>query len=287
MKYPQYLQYFFSIFVISVLAVSCNRPLSANNNILVKMGNKILYRSVLEENIPAGLAKEDSTLAAERFIRSWINDNLLYNIALKNFNDKDKIDRLVEDYRKSLLIYQYEEQLINEKLTGEIDEQSLYDYFNQNKDVLKLERPLARGLFIKVPVNTPQLSNIRMWYKSTSSTSRENLEKFSLNSGAVLDYFVDRWVDYNNLMDNFPKDLLTKADLTAQKKTIEKQDSDYFYFLNITDCLLTGDNAPYEYAKTTIQEILINQRKLDFLKKTQDDLYQRAIDKGEIQFFNE
>lgn len=273
---------------MSLLTVACSKNLDVKNvDVLVKVKNKVLHRSILEENIPAGLSAEDSIIAAEHFIRSWINDNLLYDIASKNINDKENIDRLVENYRKSLLIYQYEEQLINERLTKEIDEQSLYDYYNQNKDLFKLERAIVKGLFLKVPENAPQLNDIRVLYKSTASNAREKLEKYSLSNAAIFDYFVDKWVDFNDLMGNFPKDQLNKADLTVQKKTIEKNYNQFFYFLNITDYLLPGDNAPFEYAKTTIQEILVNQRKIDFLKKTENDLYQRALDKGEIQFYNE
>jgi len=274
--------------VITLLTVSCKNKFDINKTgALVKVGNKILYRNTLEENMPTGLSSDDSIIAAEHFMRSWINENLLYEIAAKNINDKENIDLLVENYKKSLLIYQYEEQLINERLTKEIDEQVLYDYYNQNKDKLKLDKPLIKGLFLKVPVNAPQLSEIRIWYKSKTSGARENLEKLQLNNMTIYNYFVDKWVDFNELMENFPKEQLTKEDLTVQTKTIEKQDASFFYFLNITDFLLPGDNAPYEYAKTTIHEILINQRKIDFLKKTEDDLYQRAVNKGEIQFYNE
>lgn len=282
------MRYVFSIIIVSLLTVACNNNLDiSKNSALVKVGNKILYRNVLDENLPSGLSSEDSIIAAEYYIRSWVNENLLYNVASKNITDKDNVDHLVEEYRKSLLIYQYEEQLVNEKLTKEIDEQSLYDYFNQNKDKLKLDRSLVKGLFLKVPVSAPQLSEIRIWYRTTTSASRENLEKSSLNNAAVFNYFVDKWVDFDDLMNNFPKELLTQDDLTVHKKMIEKQDSDFVYLLNITDYLLPGDNAPYEYAKTTIQEILINQRRIDFLKKTEDDLYQRALNKGDIHFYNE
>ena len=182
-----------------------------------------MYKSVLEENIPVGLSSEDSIVVAEHFIRSWIKENLLYDIALKNINDVEGVDRLVENYRKSLVIYQYEEQLINERLTKEIDEQSIYDYYNLNKDKLNLENPLVKGLFLKVPVNAPQLDEIRVWYKSQAPVSRENLEKYSLNNTENFIYFVDNWMDFNDLMDNFPKESLNREDQTVQKKTIEKR----------------------------------------------------------------
>ena len=272
---------------MSLLTASCRENLESKNvDALVKVGNKILYKSVLEENIPAGLSSGDSLIAAEYFIRTWIKDNLLYNIALKNINDRENIERLVDSYRKSLFIYQYEEQLVNERLTREIDEQSLYDYYNKNKDKLNLERSLVKGLYMKVPVGAPQLNEIKTLSKSTTLVSKEKLEKLSLSNGMVLDFFVDSWMDFNDLIDNFPEDILKKDDLIIQKKVIEKQDSSYIYFLNITDFLLPGDNAPYEYAKNTIQEVLINQRKIEFLKNVAEDLFQRALDKGEIQFYN-
>ena len=281
------MKYFLSIIVV-LLAISCNNHSNSKKpDVLVKVGNKVLDRSVLDENIPGGLSKEDSIIAAEHFIRMWINENLLYNIALKNINDKETIDRLVENYRRSLLIYQYEEQLVNERLTKDIDEQALYDYYNLHKDKLKLDKPLVKGIFLKVPINAPQVDEIRTWYKSKAPGARENLQKYSLKNAANFDYFVDKWVDFNDVMNNFPKEQLTGNDQTAQRKVIEKQDSDYFYFLNITDCLFPGDNTPYEYARATIQEILINQRKMDFMKEVENELYKRALTRGEIQFYTE
>jgi len=281
---------FLSIIIVFFLftVVACNKSFSSkNNDALVKVGNKVLYRNVLDESIPSGLSKDDSIIVAEHFIHSWVSDALLYDVALKNLNDKENIDRLVEEYRKSLLIYQYEEQLVNEKLSNKIDEQSLSDYYNQNRDKLKLERPLVKGLFLKVPVTAPQLNEIRTWYKTVTSDSREKLEKYCINNAATYNYFLDKWTDFSEVINSFPKNQVDNVDLRIQKKTVEKQDDKFYYLLNITDFLLPGDSIPYEYAKSAIREIIINQRKIDFLKKMEEDLYQRAIDRGEVQFYNE
>ena len=270
-----------------MLMITCSKNLELkNSDVLVKTKGKVLYRSALEDNIPSGLSSEDSIIVAEHYIRSWINENLLFDIAQRNIKDRENIDRLVENYKRSLFIYQYEEQLVNERLTKEISEQALFEYYNKNKDKLKLERPIVKGLFLKVPIEAPQLSEIRRLCRSTNSASWVNLESFKLNNGIIYDLYIDNWAYFNNLIENFPGEKLNKEDFTVQKKTIEKQDENYVYFLNITEFLLQGDNAPFEYVKATVQEILINQRKIDFLKKTEDDLYKRALDRGEIQFYN-
>jgi hypothetical protein len=145
----------------------------------------------------------------------------------------------------------------------------------------------VKGIFLKIPVNAPQIDEIRTWYKSTNQASREKLEKYSVHNAVIYDYFVDQWVDFNELMNNWPVDNRNKDAFVNSNRYIEQRDSSYYYFLNITDFLLQGDISPFEYAKASIQEILVNQRKIEFLRKTEEDLYQRAIKRGEIKFYNE
>jgi hypothetical protein len=254
---------------------------------IVRIGDKILYKSKLDESLPKGLSPEDSTIRAEHFIRTWVNDILLYNIAVKNNGDKENIERLVENYRKSLLIYQYQEQLINEKLAKEFDDQTLLNFYNANKDKFKLDKPLIKGIFLKIPADASQIDEVRVWYKSTTQASREKLEKYCVHNAVIYDYFVDQWLSFNDVMNNLPAEYRDEVTFLSNNKSLEQKDDAYYYFLNVTDYLLPGDNAPFEYAKAIVQEMLINQRKIEFLKKTEADLYERAVKKGEIKFYKE
>ncbi|MDR3340203.1 MAG: peptidyl-prolyl cis-trans isomerase [Candidatus Symbiothrix sp.] len=274
--------------VVSLLTISCSSKLDVDgNNAIVKVDGKILYRSDLEENIPSGLSQEDSIIAAEYYIRTWISDILLYEIALKNVYNAEHIARLVDDYKKSLLIYQYQERLINEKLTKEINEEVLLDYYNNNKSIFNLDKPLVKGIYLKVPIGASGINEVREWYKSTSQTAREQMEKYSIHNAASYDYFTDRWVDFEELMNNWPVNYRNEDAIVNRNKYIEQCDSSYCYFLNITDFLLRGDDAPFEFAKSSIEEMLINQRRIEFLKKTEEDLYERALKRGEIKFYKE
>ena len=276
------------LIVITSLFVACKKTATEQSNIpVVKVGTKVLHKDELDSHLPKGLAKEDSIIAAEHYIRVWINEHLLYDVASNNIRDKENINQLVEDYRKSLIIYQYQEQLINEKLSKEIDNESMMSYYNANKDKFKLDRPLIKGIFLKIPSDAPQIDKVRVWYKSTSPSAIENIEKYSIQNAVIYDYFTDHWVDFNELMDNLPANYNNEDAFIRNNKNIEYQDKNYYYFLNIVDYLLSGDNAPYEYARPTIREMLINQNKIEFLKKTENDLYQKALNKGQIIFFNE
>jgi hypothetical protein len=191
--------------IASLLLVSCSRlrP-GTGGDVIVRVGNETLKRSDLEENIAQDLSSNDSILAAEHFIKTWIMDVLMYEVAEKNTTDMLRIDHLVENYRKSLMIYQYQEQLVNEKVSKQITDQELAKYYEINKDKFRLDKFPMQGIF------------------------------------------------------------LTLADSISQNSVI-----------------------PFRYAKTIVREMLVNQRKIDFLQATKDDMYQRALDKGEIQFYKQ
>ncbi|MCC8145921.1 MAG: peptidyl-prolyl cis-trans isomerase [Bacteroidales bacterium] len=277
----------YTLVIVSLLAVSCKRETANNVERVVKVGNKYLTREELNNNLPVYTTPEDSILAAEHFIRTWINDNLLYEVAEKNIVDKENIDLLVENYRKSLVIYQYQEQLVNEKLSREINNDEIIEYYENNKDKFQLDRPLIKGIFIKIPVDAPRIEQVRSWYKSTTPASIEKIEKYSVQNAASYDYFMDNWVDFLEFMDNWPVNYRNASDVIHKNAHIEQKDDNYYYFLNITDFLLPGDQAPFEYARSTVKEILINQKKIDFLRQTEENLYNKALNNGQIVFYNE
>jgi hypothetical protein len=254
---------------------------------LVKVGNEILFRENVMQVLYSGLSPEDSIIMSEHYIRSWINEQLLFEVASQNINNKEEIEKLVQNYRRSLIIHQYQEHLINEKLENELNEELLLGFYEENKDHFKLEKTLIRGLFLKIPQGAPQIENIRTRYKSLNPDNIEKIEKYSIQNSAVYDYFVDQWIDFNEFMNSWPQSYRDENNILKHNRYIEQQDSVFHYFLNVTDYLLPGSTAPFEYTKSVIREMLLNQRKNDFLKKTEEDLYRRALSRGQIQFFNE
>jgi hypothetical protein len=187
-----------------LLLISCTQPKESDDELIVKVKDKTLVRSELDANIPSGLPYSDSILAAEHYVRTWIVDVLMYNIAEKNIVDMARIDRMVENYRKSLIVYQYQEHLINENLLNPFTDEEIYEYYNSNR------------------------------------------EKFNLN--------------------NYP----------AQG-----------VFLNCADSLPSDGSIPFKYIKSIVREMRANQQKNDFLKKVENDIYQRAIERGEIRFYTD
>jgi hypothetical protein len=282
------MRFIFPVVIVSLLLISCTQSKESYNSPIVKVGSKVLTKQDLDENIPAGLSHNDSIIEAEHYIRAWITDILMYDIAQKNTGDMERINQLVESYRKSLVIYQYQEHLINEKIIKKISEQDLYNYYKNNKETFKLDQYLIKGVFLKVPITAPDIEEIRKSYKSVSSqASREKLEKYSIRNAVAFEYFLDRWVAFDDLKNSWPAASRKTLALGAARNCFEQQDEGFFYLLNATEYLPPGDFAPFEYVRPVVQEMLVNQQKIDFLEQTEDDIYQRALNKGEIKFYKE
>jgi hypothetical protein len=276
-----------SLIIVSLVAVACSRQSGKSLAGIVKVNNDVLTKEALNANIPLDLSPEDSTITAEHYIRMWINNKLMYHLASQKIANKNEIEQLVDNYRQSLTIYQYKEQLINEKLSREIGNQALLDYYEVNKDKFKIDRPLIKGLFLKIPINAPQIDKVRNWYKSLTAANITNIENYCVRNAAEYGYFVDEWIDFNELTDEWPINYKNETEILKRNSFFEQEGPKFHYFLHVTAYSLPGDNAPFEYAKPTIKEMLINQQKIDFLNKIEDDLYRKALNNGQITFYNE
>ena len=87
---------------------------------IVEIGQDVLYAEDIKQVLPLGLSDADSTLFAEQFIRNWAQDVLFYQNAIRNIPDTKDIDRLVENYRRSLIEHEYQRRLIEQKFSSEI-----------------------------------------------------------------------------------------------------------------------------------------------------------------------
>lgn len=249
---------------------------------LVEVDGSFLYKEDLLSVLPAGLSKDDSLLFAEHYIRDWAEDLLLYEMARNNIPDNDEIDRLVENYRRALVMHTYQQELIGQRLSNEIPEKEIADYYGKNKELFKLERPLVKGLFIKVPLTAPQIPNVRKWYKSDARDAVEHLEKYSFQNAVKYEYFYDKWVPLNEVLDMVPLQTESPEEYISKNRQVELKDTAFYYFLNVSDYRAVGEEEPYEFAIPEVKDMLINIKRVDFMRRVKDDLYKQAIDKKKI-----
>ena len=268
-----------------LLAGCAQDTTTGQTDVLASMEGHQLHRAEVESLIPRTASAADSLLIAENYVKKWVKEQLVYEVAERNLSDeKMEIDQLVEDYRRSLIRYRYQERLVNERLKTDISEQDKQQFYEENPKLFTLEQGLIKGLFLKIPVDAPGLVDVKKWYKSSDEAALEKIEKYSVQNATIYEYFYDKWVDFDEVMDNIPIYVSDPATFLKGHKQVEVADSSYCYLLNIAEYLVPGQTEPYESASPRIVEMLVNQRKVDFLRNFEDELYNEAVQKGKVIF---
>lgn len=278
-----------SIGLLLLHAGSCTREtenVDKNQKPIVSLRGKVLYAAQLNEIIPYGTSQQDSTILADKYIEVWINDILMYDKAKQNIMDEEEINELVNEYRESLIVNTYQSQILREMLSKKITDNELKMYYDENPGQFKLKENIIKGLYLKVPVNSPQLSNFLKWYKMDNDKGVENIEKNNLQNAVSYDYFYNKWVSLDDVLENIPLNIPDEEQYLRLNKNIEVKDDKFAYLLNIKEFKLKGTLAPYDYIKEQMTEIFLEKKRNEYLQQIQKDLYDKAISNNEIKFYN-
>lgn len=254
---------------------------------LVEVDGHFLYREDLLAVQPAGLPPDDSLLFADDYVRNWVEEVLLYDKAEENIPDNAEVERLVANYRKSLILHIYQQALIRQKLSAQVTEEEVEAYYRDNNHLFKVDRPLIKGLYIKVPLKAPHLSDVRRWYRSDNHDAVEHLEKYSLRNAVKYEYFYDKWLPAADVLGQLPEGGREAEPALAQKRPVELADTAFHYFLNVTGYRAVGEDEPYELARDHARDLLLNIRQVEFMRGVRDDLYRRAMENNEIIYYKD
>lgn len=274
------------ILVLGTLIACNNKSLDQDRIPLLEVEGRFLYLDQIEDIIPPEINKADSIQIADSYIRKWVTDVLLYENAKRNIVDNDEIERLLNDYKKSLTIQQYQQKLIQQRLPEEPSEETIKAFYENFSDQFILKENLLKGILLVVPVGAPHLNDVRRWVQSGDNKSLEKIEKYSLQHGLSYDYFVDRWMPFNEILKKIPIHIDNQADFLSTHKYYEVADSLKNYMLSIDAVKTNGEMQPYETAKEKISSIIMNKLKSEFIMNFEKELYKDAIQDGTVTFFN-
>lgn len=278
-------RYILILLILSGIITSCNTSdRTENEDILVKVGAKSLTAAELAQEMPYGLTESDSIKFARAYIRSWIDNKLVEEIAAQNIPDKSDIDRLVEAYRNELIMWEYRQQMYQSHANKTLSPDSIASYYNLHKNELKSTHPYIKGIYIKISDDSQNLGQLKKWYRSNKDTDIEQLEKYGLSQAIHYDYFRDRWIDWEQIESKIPYDFGTNPDeFLKNNKNLELSIGGFTYLLDITDYLPSGAVLPLEVASLQIKEILINQNRLQYDRQLRQELFDKGVEDGDIE----
>lgn len=271
-----------------LILVACGNTIEHNGRTpLVWAGNSFLYREDIQRVLPYGLSGEDSIHFVKDYMHKWAEEQVLYEKAKGNVRSEGRIERLVTDYRRMLIMNDYERKLLQQHMSESISEDELQHYYEDNKQLFVLEETVIKGVFIKAPLTSPDLKNLKKWYKESSDEAMELVEKYAFRNAVMYELFYDYWMPVSELDAKFVLNLSALSENFDTKRDIETEDGEYCYLLHVEEYVPMGMIKPYELAKLEIMDLLTNTRKVEFMKMVKKDLYNQSLEKGQIKYYGD
>lgn len=275
-------------FIVAITGLhACNMRDDIDRIPLARVGDKVLFLSELRSVLPHGLSPEDSIMLTEDYIKKWIISELIVRKAEENLSPALKdLTKELNDYRNSMLTYRYKMELMLQRLDTAVNDREIADYYNSHKDNFILSNDIVKAIYIQIPIEVSQPEQVKVFCEQVTDDNLRELQEFCVKYAVTYDIFVDNWVELESVAQYLPEQIEDNQQLLRRNAMIELRDEKAYHLLCIIEYRLANSIAPVEYVSENIKNLIINKRKLDFLKKIEEDVYTEGIRNSKFKLYD-
>ena len=260
---------------------------SEPSEIVAQVGSSILTRSDIANLVNSNTSEQDSLLITNRYVQNWLKKELLVKKANQNMRiDMADIEKKVADYRYALISYEYQKLKVEQELDTVVSEEEIAQYYDQNKENFSLRQNIFRGRFIKVSQQAQKLNNVKRWIKSSRPNDLESLRSYAFQFADNYSLEDSTWIKFDDIIKNSPFSTISnKIQFLRSNRYVEETDSLYLYLLKINEYKISEELSPLEFVKDDIRDIIINKRKIELVKRLENEIYEQAKENEDYQVF--
>lgn len=257
------------------------------NDVIARVGNYYLYQEDIQKLVGPGTSPKDSILIVNSYIDKWATQKLLMDKAKMNLSQEklNSYDELIANYKTDLYTKGYVDIIATKSLNALISESELNAFYEQNKENFLLNEELVQLRFIHVGEDNKSVNTLKQQLFNFSENDKKELEEKEIQFKTFsLDDSI--WVQAQTVKEKI--NVITEKnynDLLKKSNRLELQDSLGVYLIFVNDVLLRNQQAPLSYVKPTIEQIILNRRKLDIIKNLEKDILQDAIRTNNFEVF--
>lgn len=278
--------YIISALVCVFISMSaCEKKSDSQSKIIAEYKDKTLDINSIPEDLLKKFSTGDSLNLLQAYVDNWVNNQILLDEAEKYLNDEEKDkSALINDYRNSLIIFEYHRKLMNNQLDTSVSDDEIKEYYENNINNFILRKNIVKIKYIKIDENVADLKKIKNLLLNPSNENDINLKKYAEEKAQNF-YLDTNWL----FLDDITKEIPLSSDYNQQRflssnKFIQLEENNMLYLLYISDFRIKNNYSPIEFEKDNIKNIINYQRKLEFLKNHQSSLFNNATKKGDIKY---
>jgi len=258
--------------------------IGAKEKPIARVFDKELMPSDLINIVPKGTSKNDSIEIVKAYVENWVKQEVILKQAINNANlDQAVIDLQLANYKNSLVIYTYEEQLVAQKLDTTVSEKELLSFYNTNKDNFELKKSIVKASYIKLPKNAAQLTLVKKWFKSARPRDKADLETYCMQFASDYLFADTAWQYLDDLQSKIPLGKFSEDAILQAGKRLEFSDANFIYLVFIKDFMYREETSPLSFEIDNIRNSIINKRKLVLINSMEQGVYQKAIADKDIE----
>ena len=260
---------------------------NANIKPIARAHDQYLYFDDLEGLIPSDISKADSANLVQRYVKSWINKQLVISEASEKLDlDEVEVERKVLDYRYALMIHEYQKLYINEKLKIDVSHDEVEAYYIDNKENFQLRQNIIKSRYVKLAKEAPRLNVFKRLFISNNDKQLDELRSYCYQYATTF-HLDTTWVNFDEVIENTPMVAIdNKIQFLRRTSYHETSDDNYQYFLMIMEYKLSDEISPLEWVYDDIERIIINKRKVELAKELEEGIYERAVQNSDFEIFN-
>lgn len=259
---------------------------SSKEVVVAECYGKYLYESDLQGIVPEGVGTMDSIQRVSTFIDSWVRRQLLIHQAENNL-DKEalNLDKQMEEYRNSLVIYAYESQLIDQKLDTIVNDDEIAEYYEQNKEDFQLRNTMVRVAYVILDEDCKQKADFKKLLNNPDTLMLQNID-IQATYYAVKSYVdVDQWMRLDELTNIVPIQISNAESFLKKNKFVSFDVNGYTYMVRFVDYLLEESTSPIDMVRDNIKSVILAQRKQAMIQDMQSALYEKAKKEEAFQVY--
>jgi hypothetical protein len=275
------------ILAVLILTTGCSTFFKKKTERTVaRVYSEYLYESDLKSVIPKGTTTKDSITLAKSYIDNWIRQQLVIHQARQNLTDEQMdFTQQLDNYKNSLIIFAYENELVRQKLDTLISEEDIENYYDANKQNFLLKDNIVQLQYVKLPLKSAFVKQFRKLLISDDPADRTLLAQQCEKNAS--DYFLDdqNWLPFSDVLKQIPIKTYNQEEFLKSRRDIECQDSAFLYLVRFRDFKIKENVSPLSLEKDRIRNIILNKRKIDLIKKMREDIFEQAQKKNDFEIY--
>ncbi len=277
------------ILLLSFILIGCISNTDEGKVVAVAYDNN-LFESNLNGIVPNESTANDSAIMISVYINNWMREQSILHKAnssyVKSVEEKAIIDKRVEEYKNSLIIYNFERRFVAQYLDTIVQYAEIENFYSNNKKEFMLKDDIVQVAYLKFYSDEKNLKQVRALMRSYSSEDIVRIK--SIADENAVNYLLEEntWILFDDLVKEIPLQTYNKSLYLKNNKYVEVKDSAFTYMLRVNEYRIRNNYSPISFEEDRIRRLIINIRKMQMVEKLHNDIFEEAQKDGKINIKN-